>query len=110
MWASRWLSGKESTCQSRRLKFDRWVRRIPWRGKWHPTPVSLPGKSHGQRSLVGYSLWRGGGGGHKKTDMTWQLNIHEKAYFTLNGVASKTWSSFIHSFIRELTNSYMCQD
>ena len=30
----------------------------PWRRKWQPTPVFLPGKSHGQRSLVGYSLWR----------------------------------------------------
>ena len=30
---------------------------IPWRRKWQPTPVSLPGEFHGQRSLVGYSLW-----------------------------------------------------
>ena len=37
-----------------------WVGRIPWRMKWQPTPVSLPGKSHGQRSLAGYSPW-----GHK---------------------------------------------
>ena len=34
-----------------------WVRKIPWRRKWQPTPVFLPGKSHGQRSLVGYSPW-----------------------------------------------------
>ena len=33
------------------------VRMIPWRRKWQPTPVFLPGKSHRQRSLVGYSLW-----------------------------------------------------
>ena len=33
------------------------VRKIPWRRKWQPTPVFLPGKSHGQRSLVGYSPW-----------------------------------------------------
>ena len=32
-----------------------WVRKIPWRRKWQCTPVFLPGKSHGQRSLVGYS-------------------------------------------------------
>ena len=32
-----------------------WVGKIPWRRKWHPTPVFLPGESHGQRSLVGYS-------------------------------------------------------
>ena len=33
------------------------VRKIPWRRKWQPTPVFLPGKSHGQRSLAGYSSW-----------------------------------------------------
>ena len=50
--ASRWLSDKESACGCR---FDLWVRKIPWRRKWQPTTVVLPGKSHGQRSLVGYS-------------------------------------------------------
>ena len=34
-----------------------WVGKISWGRKWQPTPVSLPGKSHGQRSLAGYSLW-----------------------------------------------------
>ena len=34
-----------------------WVRRIPWRRKWQPTPVFLPGKSHGWKSLAGYSPW-----------------------------------------------------
>ena len=56
----RWLSDKESTHQCRRLRrrgFDLWVRKIPWRRKWHPTLVFLPGESHGQRSLVGYSPW-----------------------------------------------------
>ena len=43
--------------------------RFPWRRKWQPTPVFLPGKSYGQRSLVGYSLW-----GCKKSDMTEQLH------------------------------------
>ena len=48
-------SGKEPTCQRRRCKrgrFDAWVRKIPWRSAWQPTPVFLPGESHGQRSLV----------------------------------------------------------
>ena len=36
---------------------DPWVRKIPWRRKWQPTPIILPGKSHGQRSLVGYNPW-----------------------------------------------------
>ena len=39
----------------RRLGFSPWVRKIPWRRKWQPIPVFLHGKSHGQRSLVGYS-------------------------------------------------------
>ena len=47
--------GKESSCQCRRCGFDLWVWKVPWRRKWQPTPVFLPGKSHGQRSLAGYS-------------------------------------------------------
>ena len=53
----RWLSGKESTCQCRKRGFDPWVRKIPWGRKWQPTLVFLPGKSHRQKSLVGYSPW-----------------------------------------------------
>ena len=52
-----WLSDKESPCQCRRHWLDPWVRKIPWRRKWQRTPVFLPGKSHGQRSLAGYSPW-----------------------------------------------------
>ena len=51
-------SGKEPACQSRRCKrhkFYPWVRKIPWRRAWQPTPVFLPGESHGERSLAGYS-------------------------------------------------------
>ena len=55
-----WLSGGESACQHRRRGFDPWVRKIPWRRKWPPIPVLLPGKSCGQRSLAGCSP-----GGHK---------------------------------------------
>ena len=47
-----WLSGKESACQCRRCGFNPWVWKIPWSRKWQPTPVFLPGKFHGQRSLV----------------------------------------------------------
>ena len=49
--------GKESACQCRRHWFDPWVMKIPWKRKWQPTPVFLPGKSYGQKSLVGYSPW-----------------------------------------------------
>ena len=51
--ASWWLSGKESACQCRRHGFNPWIGKIPWRRKWQPTPVFLPGESRGQRSLVG---------------------------------------------------------
>ena len=59
-----WLSGKESPCQCRTCRFDLWVGTIPWRRKWQHTPVLLPGKFLGQRSL-GYSPW-----GHKASDIT----------------------------------------
>ena len=49
---------------------DSWVRKIPWRRKWQPTPVFLPGKSHDQRSLAGYSPW-----GHKEPEMTEPLTL-----------------------------------
>ena len=49
---------------SKRHKFDTWVRKIPWRRAWQPTPEFLPGESHGQRHLVGYSQW-----GRKGLDM-----------------------------------------
>ena len=51
-------SYKESACQWRRrkrLRFDPWVGKIPWRRKWQPALVFLTGKFHGQRRLVGYS-------------------------------------------------------
>ena len=49
--------------------------RFPWRSKWQPTPVFLPGESQGQRSLVGYSPR-----GRKESDTTEQLHFH----FTLS--------------------------
>ena len=55
--------------QCRKPGFDPWVGKIPWRRGWLPTPVFLPGESHGQRSLVGYSPW-----GRKESDMTERLD------------------------------------
>ena len=54
--------------QCGRPGFDPWVGKVPWRRKWQPTPVILPGKSHGQRSLVGYNPW-----GHKESNTTERL-------------------------------------
>ena len=66
---ARWHSDQEPSCQCTRCKrgslFDPWVRKIPWRRKWKPTPSFLPREFHGQRSLVGYSPW-----GCKESDVT----------------------------------------
>ena len=64
----RWFSGKDFTCQCRRLRrhgFDPEIRKIAWSRKWQPSPVFWPEKSHEQRSLAGYSLW-----GCKESDTT----------------------------------------
>ena len=69
----RWQSGKESSCQCRRCRtwsFDPWIRKIPWRRKWQPTPVFFHGKPHGQRSLEGYSPWD-----HKELERAERLSI-----------------------------------
>ena len=55
---TRWHSDTNSACHCRRLRrcrFDPWARKIPWRREWQPTPISLSGKSHGQRNLARYS-------------------------------------------------------
>jgi len=51
-------SSKEPACQWRRYKkhgFNPWFRKMPWKRKWQPIPVFLPGDSHGQKSVAGYS-------------------------------------------------------
>ena len=62
--------------QYRIPRLNPWVRKIPWRRKWHPTPVLLPGKFHGWRSLVGYSPW-----GHRESDMTEQKKKKKSCLF-----------------------------
>ena len=66
-WWLRWLS---ICLQYRRPGFDPWVWKIPWRRKWQPTPVLLPGKFQGWRNLVGYSPW-----GCKELDTTERLHF-----------------------------------
>ena len=60
--------------QGGRLRFDLWVGEIPWKREGQPTPVFLPGKPHGQRTLADYSLW-----GHKQWNRT-EFHFH----FSLN--------------------------
>ena len=59
--------------QCRRCVFDPWVGKVPWRKKWQPTPVFLPGKFHGQKILVRYSPWS-----HKESDTIEQLSMCTK--------------------------------
>ena len=81
-------SGKEPTCQCRRLKrrgFDPWAGTIPWRRKWYPTLVFLPEESHGQRSLGVYSLWV-----HKESTQLKQLSKQAEGFSTTNCTEHKT--------------------
>ena len=67
-WWFRW-EGIHLQCQ--RPEFDPCFGKIPWRRAWQPTPVFLPGESHGQRSLAAYSPW-----GHKELDTSEWLTQH----------------------------------
>ena len=68
VWFPRWCTGKEASCQYKRCRrhgFDPQVKKILGSRKWQPISVFLPGKFHGQRSLLGYGPW-----GCKELDMT----------------------------------------
>ena len=76
-------AGKESPCSAkrhRRCRFDPLVRKIPWRRKWQPTLVFLPGESHGWWSLMGYHLWN-----HKESDTTERLRTAQGSPLSLPG-------------------------
>ena len=75
-----WLRRQRICLQCRRLGFDPWVGKIPWRREWQPTSVFLPGEFSGQRSLAGYSP-----PGHKQLDKTEATKAHTqdvKCYIT----------------------------
>ena len=84
--------------QCRRPAFDPWVGKIPWRRKWQPSPGLLPGKSHGRRSLVGYSP-----SGCKESDTT------ERLHFLLS-LNSNIKSILPRFFFKELStlNLFLC--
>ena len=66
--------------------FNPWIRKILWGRKWQPTPVFLPGKFHGQRSLVGYSLWGG-----KELDRTEHSAQHKRSKPVLTQIRRWPW-------------------
>ena len=72
------LNRKESCLQFGRPGFHPWVGKTAWRRQWLPTPVFLPGESHGERSPVGYSPW-----GHKELETAERLTLHISCGFTL---------------------------
>ena len=78
-----WLSDKESACPWRGSGFDSWVRKIPWRRKYLTNRVFLPGKSHGQRSLVNYSTWI-----HKRIRQDLVTKQHRNTWQDNKGVSS----------------------
>ena len=92
--------GKESTCnagdclQHSRPGLDPWIRKIPWRRKWQPITVFLPGKSHGQRRLTGSM-------GSQESDMTYRLNQNQNNYMQFWRVKHSdmvSGSTYMHMF------------
>ena len=68
--------------QCGRPGFNPWVGKISWRRKWQPSPVFSTGKSHGWRSLVGYSPW-----GRKESDTTEQLHFQWHGFIACAGLS-----------------------
>ena len=98
-----WLSSKEHSCQCRRCRLEPWVRKVPWRRKWQPAPVFLPGKPHGQRSLVGYSPW-----GHKRVRhdlVTKRQSGHSGSYPYLTMNSFKNLMKCLDLFTRKIEKS-----
>ena len=89
-------------------EFDPWVRKIPWRRKWQPTPVFLPGKSHGQKSLASYSPWVS-----KESDMTYMYKYiglaKEFIWVFLVSCKQKTRTNFwLTQYIYNINVSNVC--
>ena len=94
-------SGKEPAHRCRRHNrcgFNPWDwKKIPWRRKWQPSPVFLPGESHGQRSPAGYSSWN-----HRELDMT-ELDWHARIHVWFSPLSSASWNSSLLARSPELS-------
>ena len=89
-----WLRWYSVCLQCGRPGFDPWVEKIPWRRKWQPTPVYLPGKFHGLRRLVGYSSW-----GCKESDTTELLHFTSLHFLFLLSKFEKTKWKYWHGSV-----------
>ena len=88
-------SRKEPACQCKRHKrhrFDPWVGKIPWRRAGQPTPIFLPGESHGQSNLAGYSPVASQRVGHNWSDLA-----HARLFYTFSLSSSSMWIMVIRS-------------
>ena len=87
--------------------FDPWVGKISWRRKWQPTPVFLPGESHGWRSMVGYSPW-----GRKELDTTERASQRNRIFATKAFYLVRNQQKFIwpHSvlYLYSITYAQSC--
>ena len=89
-------SDGKNRLKCRRPGFIPWVRKIPWRREWLTTPVFLPGKFYGQRTLSGYSPC-----GHKESDTTEQLSLH------ISPLSIRSHFSFYYFPNRQETTGYV---
>ena len=64
----------------RRTRFNPWVGKIPWKSEWLPSPVFLPGKFHGQKSLAGHNPWGSQSTGHERATNTLTFIERKREY------------------------------
>ena len=92
----RWLSGEESACQCRRHGLNSWVKKIPWRRKWLPTPALLPGTSSDWLSTLKYGcshvheLWCQRGLGVNSESASY-CRVNPGSFFTFLSLSFNTW-------------------
>ena len=84
--------------QWKRCGFNSWVRKIPWRREWQPILVFLPGKSHGQRNLVGHSPW-----GHKKAGHDFVTKQQQEIYTQKKQFQKSPFPPLTHSTLVKRT-------
>ena len=81
-----WISSCGRIKNDPKLGFNPWIGKISWRREWIPTPVFLPGESHGQRNLVGYSTWD-----HKESDRPEKLTLTLSVQFSCSAMFNCLW-------------------